>query len=236
MHRVLMVVTALSLAGAMEAKAAGASTKPPLSGWATAAGVGSKTGSAFDRVNEIANEALQLTTSSEPAPAPTPERIQAAGGVAKLLPPIGSGDGAEKVTQYEVNIDPPAGAPYVARATISFAGDRPVTLYVLKKPIVQRGAPDQDGANTAGQIITDIVGLSTGETARTSTAGGNPTIACIAKPIAKDRNATCSVSLPGIPILLTGTYSRRNDSDPAFDRATHSRLVAIYNRLRLPTP
>lgn len=76
MHRVLMVVTALSLAGAMEAKAAGASTKPPLSGWATAAGVGSKTGSAFDRVNEIANEALQLTTSSEPAPAPTPERIR----------------------------------------------------------------------------------------------------------------------------------------------------------------
>jgi len=77
MHRVLMVVTALSLAGAMEAKAEDASTKPPLSGWATAAGVGSKTGSAFDRVNEIANEALQLTTSSEPAPAPTPERIRA---------------------------------------------------------------------------------------------------------------------------------------------------------------
>lgn len=230
MRQVLALVTLLSLTGALHSKAE--NLKPPGSGWTAAKNVGDRSANTSNQLIGIANEALKLADSSAAAPAPTPERIQAAGKVAKLLPPIGSGEGSAKVTQYEVNIDPPPNAPYVARATISFAGDAPVTVYVLKKPIAQPGTPDQEGANAAAKVITDIVGLSTGESARTSAAGGNPTIACIAKPIAKDRDATCSVSLPGIPILLTGMYPRRNDSDQAFDRETHKRLVAVYNRLR----
>lgn len=233
MHRVLAVVTILFLIGAIEVKAEDSGAKPPKSGWATAAGVGGKTGSTSDRVNEIANEALQLTQTAKPAPAMKHDRFDAAGKLVKLLPSIGSGEGATKITHYDFNIDPPADAPYVARVVISFAGDSPVTLYVLKKPIVESGASAQDGASAAGRIVMDIVGMPTGETARISTAGGNPTIACIAKPLAKSRNATCSVSLPGIPVLVTGIYPRRNDNDQAFDQATHKHLVAVYNRLRL---
>lgn len=231
MHRLLALAT-ISILGGVAADAKADNTKQARPGWDAAARVGSNPGSTSARINEVAKDALQVTESSQATPGPSPERLQAANRVAKLLPPIGSGESGAKVTQYEINIDPPPDAPYVARATISFMGDRPVTLYVLKKPIVQPGAPDQDGAKAATNMLMDIVGLPTGESARTSSAGGNPTIACMAKPMAKDGKGICSVSLPGIPILLTGTYLRQNDKDQAFDRETNNRLVAVFNRLR----
>ena len=144
---------------------------------------------------ELAQEALQLPGGAAPphAPPPTPARQQAANMLASILPPIGSGAGASRVTQYEVNIDPPAGASYVGRATISFAGDPPVTVYYLKKPIARPGKPDAEGGKRILDETMDIVGLPTGSSASTSFGGQENLLAfCMARPVAESRQATCS--------------------------------------------
>lgn len=191
--------------------------------------------STSERVNGVAQEALQLTGGTAPAqaPSPTPARQQAANMLASILPPIGSGAGASRVTQYEVNIDPPADASYFGRATISFAGDPPVTVYYLKKPIARPGKPDAEGGEKILDETMDIVGLPTGSSARTSFGGQDNLLAfCMARPVAESRQATCSASTADVPLLLVTTYSRGNDTDEVFDQEPIDRMIRVFKRLR----
>lgn len=206
-----------------------------LPGWQAVIAELDKDKSTHERVNDVAQEALQLGGGSAPAqaPLPTPARQQAANMLAGILPPIGSGAGASRVTQYEVNIDPPAGASYVGRATISFAGDPPVTVYYLKMPIARPGKPDAEGGERILDETMDIVGLPTGSSATTSFGGQENLLAfCMARPVAESRQATCSASVADIPLLLVTTYPRQNDSDKVFQQDPIDRMIRVFQRLR----
>lgn len=203
-------------------------------GWRAVIAELEKERSTSERVNGVAQEALQLGGGSAPAqaPPPTPARQQAANMLASILPPIGSGTGASRVEQYEVNIDPPAGASYVGRATISFAGDPPVTVYYLKEPIARPGKPDDEGGKRILKETMAIVDLPTGSSARTSFGGQENLLAfCMARPVAESRQATCSASVADIPLLLVTTYKRRNDSDQVFDQEPIDRMIRVFQRL-----
>ncbi|BAV65342.1 hypothetical protein [Sphingobium cloacae] len=210
------------------------SSNTSLLGWRAAIAELNKDVSTSERVNGVAQEALQLTgnSASPQAPSPTPARQQAANMLASILPPIGSGKGASRVEQYEVNIDPPAGASYVGRATISFAGDPPVTVYYLKKPIARPGKPDDEGGERILKETMAIVDLPTGSSARTSFGGQDNLLAfCMARPVAESRQATCSASVADIPLLLVTTYKRRNDADQVFDQEPIDRMIRVFQRL-----
>lgn len=218
--------------GSPESKADASSARSP--GWRAVIAELDKDRSTSERVNGVAQEALQLTGGSAPAPAPPPTlaRQQAANMLASILPPIGSGTGASRVDQYEVNIDPPAGASYVGRATISFAGDPPVTVYYLKKPIAKPGRPDDEGGERILKETMAIVDLPTGSSARTSFGGQDNLLAfCMARPVAESRQATCSASVANIPLLLVTTYPRRNDADQVFDQEPIDRMIRVFQRL-----
>ncbi|BBD98379.1 hypothetical protein SAMIE_1018800 [Sphingobium amiense] len=204
-------------------------------GWRAVIAELDKDRSTSERVNGVAQEALQFMGGAAPAqaPSPTPARQQAANMLASILPPIGSGAGASRVTQYEVNIDPPAGASYVGRATISFSGDPPVTVYYLKKPIARPGKPDAEGGKRILDETMDIVGLPTGSSARTSFGGKDNLLAfCMARPVAESRQATCSASVADIPLLLVTTYPRQNDIDEVFKQDPIDRIVRVFQRFR----
>ncbi|MBY0301921.1 MULTISPECIES: hypothetical protein [Sphingomonas] len=211
------------------------SSKTSLPGWRAVIAELDKEKPTNERVNDVAQEALQLPGGAAPphAPPPTPARQQAANMLASILPPIGSGAGASRVTQYEVNIDPPAGASYVGRATISFAGDPPVTVYYLKKPIARPGKPDAEGGKRILDETMDIVGLPTGSSASTSFGGQENLLAfCMARPVAESRQATCSASVADIPLLLVTTYPRQNDTDEVFKQDPIDRMIRLFQRFR----
>lgn len=215
-------------------KLIGGASSANSSGWRAVIAELDKDRSTSDRVNGVAQEALQLSEGAAPAqaPAPTPARQQAANMLASILPPIGSGAGGSRVTQYEVNIDPPAGASYVGRATISFVGDPPVTVYYLRKPIARPGKPDAEGGKRILDETMDIVGLPTGSSARTSFGGQENLLAfCMARPVAESPQATCSASVADIPLLLVTTYPRRNDTDQVFDQEPIDRMIRVFQRL-----
>ncbi len=211
------------------------SSNTSLPGWRAVIAELDKDRSTSERVNGVAQEALQLTGGAAPAPAPspTPARQQAANMLASILPPIGSGAGASRVTQYEVNIDPPAGASYVGRATIFFVGDPPITVYYLKNPIARPGKPDAEGGKRILDETMDIVGLPTGSSAETSFGGQDNLLSfCMARPVAESRQATCSASVADIPLLLVTTYPRQNDTDEVLKQDPIDRMIRVFKRLR----
>jgi hypothetical protein len=73
------------------------------SGWRAVIAELDRDRSTSERVNGVAQEALQLTGEAAPtqAPSPTPARQQAANMLASILPPIGSGAGGSRVTHMK---------------------------------------------------------------------------------------------------------------------------------------
>lgn len=193
-----------------------------------------KSGPANDAAKDVMplSEGAAPSESQPPPPPPTPERLAAAQLVANSLPAVGSGEGTAKIEHVEVNIDPPKDALYFARGKIVFTGDRPITVYYLNKPVAERGTPEDEAEKRITAASMTILDLPVGASARITSQGSYPLFFCMARPIIDSAEGACTLSVAGVPILLVGTYPRRNDKALPFDSDTFEKLAAVFGRLR----
>ncbi len=185
----------------------------------------------YNRTVELAKDALALgnLSGASGVKQETPgmsegERSFTARALASTLPPIGSGNGPERVVQHEVNLDPPQDAKWIARSRVVYAGARPIDVYLFDDPVVPANAVPEDAASMLAWKSNRLIDMPIGELARTSSTGKGPAAWCIAFPIKVSHEGICTMTANSTKRLLLTTYIRRDDSEPVANREALGRL------------
>ncbi|BAV65340.1 hypothetical protein [Sphingobium cloacae] len=186
----------------------------------------------YNRTVELAKDALGTLGGSSGGVrqanvrASDEERTFTARALASTLPPVGSGNGAERVTRQEVELDPPAEADWIARSRIVYAGARSIDVYLFDAPVVAANSNPDDAATMLEVKADKLVDTPVGVVARTGSKGEGPAFWCMALPISISRDGVCAMTANGTKRLLMTTYARRSDNEPVVNPEAVSRLFA----------
>jgi hypothetical protein len=84
---------------------------------------------------------------------------------------VGSGNGAERVTRQEVELDPPSSADWIARSRIVYAGAPAIDVYLYDTPVVAANTAPDDAATMLEVKASKLVDTPIGVAARTAARG-----------------------------------------------------------------
>jgi len=186
----------------------------------------------YNRTVDLAQEALGTLGGSSAGVRQTTvgassgKRAFTARALASTLPPVGSGNGAERVTRQEVELDPPSSADWIARSRIVYAGAPAIDVYLYDTPVVAANTAPDDAATMLEVKASKLVDTPIGVAARTGSKGEGPAFWCMALPVSVSRDGVCAMTANGTKRLLMTTYARRNDNEPAVNPEAVRRLFA----------
>lgn len=192
----------------------------------------SKDKDSYKRTVDLATEALGTLGGSSGGVRQTTvgmsneERAFTARALASTLPPVGSGNGAERVTRQEVELDPPGSADWIARSRIVYAGAPAIDVYLYDTPVVAANTAPDDAATMLEVKADKLVDTPIGVVARTGSKGEGPAFWCMALPVSVSQDGVCAMTANGTKRLLMTTYARRNDNEPAVNPEAVRRLFA----------
>ena len=192
----------------------------------------SKDKDSYNRTVDLAKEALGTLGGSSGGVRPATvgpsngERAFAARALSSSLPPVGSGNGAERVARQEVELDPPSSADWIARSRIVYAGAPAIDVYLYDTPVVAANTAPDDAATMLEVKASKLVDIPNGVAARTGSKGEGPAFWCMALPVSVSREGVCAMTANSTKRLLMTSYARRSDNEPVVNPEAISRLFA----------
>ena len=192
----------------------------------------SKDKDSYNRTVDLAKEALGTPGGSSGGVRQTTvgasngERAFTAQALTNSLPPVGSGNGAERVTRQEVELDPPGSAAWIARSRIVYAGAPAIDVYLYDTPVVAANTDPGDAATMLEVKASKLVDIPNGIAARTGSKGEGPAFWCMALPVSVSQDGVCAMTANSTKRLLMTTYARRSDNEPVVNAEAISRLFA----------